>query len=350
MHVRPHLWPEWRNSGGGSVGSGKMKTATVKRRAAVAAIVVVFAAGVHRLLSQPSSASDPVGLRSPTVSPTSPSVQQMSSPSSSKRNAQAMVITLLRFVPLVLAIVYGLAYTYAFQFLTQFGVTPEEVGISEIKILTRAALFTIVVVSVYGILFVLMSLLLVLPNVRFTRVFKRSRGRDALSLVGLIIVSILLTYVLDLHLAISAAVVFLMVGVALAFLGLFLGWKRDWARYTAWTGGIVLIAFLLARGAYAGGAHSGIETARNGSASPLASALGVDVLQVHPKWSDSKLAPPRYSLRQDFLELGSDDETTFLYDCWTATTYRIPLHDVVLSYSLSLNQPTSTTLQRLHCR
>lgn len=257
-----------------------------------------------------------------------------------------MVITLLRFSPLVLVIIYLFVYTYAFQFLAQFGVTPEDVGISEIKLLTRAALLTLVVVAVYGIFFVLISFLVAIPDVSSSRVFKRTRGRGALFLVGLTTVSILLTYALDLHLNIGQAIIYFIIGIALGLL-LFFRWKQDWARYATWTGAFILITVLLAQGAYYGGAHSGNETAKTGRVSPLVSALGVDVLQVYPKWSDSKVIPPQYSTGQSLLELGSGDETTFLYDCRTITTYRIPLNDVVLTYSLLAQ--TSSSLQSLHC-
>jgi hypothetical protein len=267
--------------------------------------------------------------------------------SSSKRDVQAIVITLLRVSPLVLVIIYLFVYTYALQFLAQFSVTPEDVGISEIKLLTRAASFTLVVISIYGILFVLISLLAAIPDARFTRIFKRTRWRDALSLVGLTTIGILLTYVLDLHLNIGLAITYFIIGMALGLL-LYYRWEQDWARYAAWTGEIILITVLLAQGAYFGGAHSGHETASTGRVSPLVSALGVDVVQVYPEWSNSKDIPSQYAKGQDLLELGSDDETTFLYDCRTITTYRIPLNNVVLTYSLT--QTSSTALRSLHCR
>src|SRR5262249_48891688 len=41
---------------------------------------------------------------------------------------------------------------YVFQYLAQFGVTPEQVGISQIKLLTRAAVFTLFLLSILGTL------------------------------------------------------------------------------------------------------------------------------------------------------------------------------------------------------
>ena len=89
------------------------------------------------------------------------------------------------------------------------------------------------------------------------------------------------------------------------------------------------------------------DTARTGSIPTFINLLGVDISEVHPEWLDSKIAPPQYMPDQDFLELGSDETTTFLYDCRTSTTYRIPLNDVVLTIPLDLNE--TAALKHLHC-
>ena len=62
-----------------------------------------------------------------------------------------MASALLQLAPIILVVIYILEYTYVFQFLSQFGVTPEEVGISEIKLLTRAATYTLATVSIVGL-------------------------------------------------------------------------------------------------------------------------------------------------------------------------------------------------------
>ena len=96
------------------------------------------------------------------------------------------------------------------------------------------------------------------------------------------------------------------------------------------------------------GTHKGFYTAEHGLVPSLISALGVDIFQVSPTWIDKRVIPPQYR-GQDLLELGSDEETVFLYDCWTDTTYRIPLVDLVLNYPLYYNKTTSATLKHLDC-
>jgi hypothetical protein len=80
-----------------------------------------------------------------------------------------------------------------------------------------------------------------------------------------------------------------------------------------------------------------------------AAVLGVDISQVHPEWLSNTITLPQYTQGQDLLEVGSDTETTFLYDCRANVTYRIPLNDVVLTYPLYRNVTEADVLARLDC-
>src|SRR5215510_7227550 len=82
----------------------------------------------------------------------------VSDPSGNKADVRTIATTALQILPIVLVVIYLLEYTYAFQFLLQFGVTPEEVGISEIKLLSRAAILALLILGLYGSGFFLVAI------------------------------------------------------------------------------------------------------------------------------------------------------------------------------------------------
>jgi hypothetical protein len=310
-------------------------------------------------------------------------------------------ISLLQLSPIVLAFIYIFEYSYAFQFLGQFGVTPEEVGVSQIKFLTRAALLTLLFVSVYGSILVVAVFLFTLnawaqrsarTGFLYTigrsvdrsnstvakqvwRIVKPARSerrpiqnRDksetgaanlakqssvlrswgTLSFVVAIAIVISFANAIGLGLKIKGIITLLVAGAILGFV-LFAGWRRVNVRQVVLALGAAFTIILLELAGYFGGTHQGDNTATTGQIPALASALGVDIVQVHPTWLNKSVGPQRYKRGQDLIELGSDDLTVFLYDCSTRVTYRIPLDDVVLTYPLLYNKTNSAVLRRLYC-
>lgn len=299
----------------------------------------------------------------------------------SKNEISATVKTLLQLSPIILAFVYVLEYTYVFQYLVQFGVTPEQVGISEIKLLTRAAIFTVLLISLLGILPVMAGITIsastsiqnsrrirpVLRKLNLIEQPKMMRRSDqaesarraanralavrigsTLSFAAAIGLTMLLMAPLGNPVAASTLITSVIIDVVLSVI-LFLGWRRRSTRYLAWASGLLFGIVLLGLTAFFGGTHKGSYTAEHGLVPDFIGALGVDILQVHPTWIDKQVMPQQYR-GQDLLEIGSDEETVFLYDCWTAITYRIPLVDLTLNYPLYYNETTSATLKHLDCR
>jgi hypothetical protein len=301
-------------------------------------------------------------------------------------DVRAIGKTLLQLSPIIAAVIYVLEYNYAFQFLLQFGVTPEEVGISEIKLLTRAALFTLIIASLFCLLFVglivLVGFLIAelrligeawrsrripkginlieqsrIPHRRsivesFREAYRRAqvvRISSALSFAIMFGIVILLVKVLGLTINTPQTLDLIACGVGLGAV-LFAVWRKKTVRYLFYAFATVLVIAMLGWATSIGGVHRGYNTARTGQVPPSINALGIDILQVHPQWINEKVVPPQYTQDQDLLELGSDSATAFLYDCWTGTTYRIPLDDVMLTYPLYFNQTNSTIVRRLRCR
>jgi len=56
----------------------------------------------------------------------------------------------LTLFPVVAAVAYGLEYLYTFNFLSGFGVSPEEIGVSQLKLLTRAGVIAILVLALFS--------------------------------------------------------------------------------------------------------------------------------------------------------------------------------------------------------
>jgi hypothetical protein len=304
------------------------------------------------------------------------------SPYNYKLDIRAVASTLLQLSPIVLIIIYILEYTYIFQFLSQFNVTPEEVGISEIKLLTRAATLTLTVISIFGLLFAIAASLVaaiqtsveesgkiqgILRSFKLTKKpSERNRGsiaqsirvasQQADSVRNGSVVSYALAFVLiiqslkplGIQLNILVKIALFAVGIILSAT-LFTAWRNKKTRYLTFACGITIAVCLLGIAVIDGGINTGTKTIKTGYVPLFINLLGVDIAQVHPEWLNSQVAPPQYSQDQDLLELGSDVETTFLYDCGTDTTYRIPLDNVVLTYPLYLGEASSTILQRLHC-
>jgi hypothetical protein len=316
-------------------------------------------------------------------------------------DVRGTAISLLQLSPIVLAFVYIIEYSYAFQFLGQFGVTPEEVGVSQIKLLTRAALLTLLFLSIYGSILVVAIFLytlnawaqgsartgllytigrsidtsnsIVAKQVR--RVVKPGRSerrpiqnRDkrktdaanlakqsdvlrswgTLSFIVTIIIVISFANAIGLGLSVQGIVLLLIVGVIFASV-LLAGWKRANVRQLALALGATFTVILLELAGFFGGTNQGDNAAVTGQIPVFASTLGIDIVQVHPTWLSKSVVPQRYKRGQDLIELGFDDLTVFLYDCSTRVTYRIPLDDVVLTYPLLYNQTNSAVRRHLYC-
>lgn len=301
------------------------------------------------------------------------------SPDNRKVDTRAIALPLFQLLPIMLIVIYILEYTYVYSFLIQFGVTPEEVGISEIKLLTRAAQLTLAAISIIAIVFAVMGILFAVrssikESSQIQKVFRRfnlikepeppNRGSPTESIIdapqatrfvrnasvaSFAIVFALIIFSLQPASHIFAATFLVTIGIMLTAT-LFAVWSSRRTRYLVWACGTVIGICLLALAAISGGSRTGINAANTGRVSAFSNLLGIDILQVHPEWLDNRIIPPKYTQDQDLLRLGSDGATVFLYDCRTATTYRIPLSDVVLAYALYLNEDYSATLPRLHCR
>jgi hypothetical protein len=275
---------------------------------------------------------------------------------------------LLRLSSVILVVIYVLEYTYAFRFLLWFRVTPEEVGISQIELLSRAALLTLFLFALSGVVLILVALGLGLVNfvARAIREKKRkARNRSviemlrrasrqqqvariastlfsALTIAGLIV----LTGYIGSPLDIISALIYVGLGILVTSV-LFVGWRRNSTRYITFASGTLLAAFLLGSAAFSGGYVRGEATVKTGRIPTFINAAGVDIVQVYPEWMNKDVIPPNYTQGQDMLELGSNTETVYLYNCRTQTTYSIPVHDVILAYSI-YDQSTAS-LRRLHC-
>jgi hypothetical protein len=303
------------------------------------------------------------------------------SPLNHRVDIRAVASTLLQLSPIVLVVTYILEYSYVFQFLSQFNVTPEEVGISEIKLLTRAATLTVTVISLLGLSFAIAAGIVavqesitasrriqgILRNLRRTKNFQApKRGgavqsirdasqqaesiRDVSAASFAFIFAAIALSMKPLGIQLSTfAMVTLFAAASILTATLFFRWRSKRIRYLTLACGMAIGISLLGIAVITGGLNTAAVTTSTGSVPTFIDLLGVDISQVHPEWLNSKISPSRYTQDQDLLELGSDTETTFLYDCRTDTTYRIPLNNVVLTYPLYPNETTSATLRRLHC-
>lgn len=299
----------------------------------------------------------------------------------SKSEVLARAKELLQVSPYILAALYIFEYLYVFQYLGQFGVTPEQVGISQIKLVTRAGIFTLFVLSIIGIAPIIVSMTIAgLRSINESRYVRpillrfnlieqpkttgsshpaevtrlaAQRARNvrigaAVTFGAAIGLTILLMKPLGDRIAASGIIFLIVLDVALSMF-LFLEWRRRSKRYLILACGALFGAILLGLTAFFGATYRGFYAAEHGYVPGTINALGIDILQVHPVWLDKRVIPPKYR-GQDLLELGSDSGTVFLYDCWTGTTYRIPLTDLAMSYPLNYNQTTPATIKSLHCR
>ena len=288
-----------------------------------------------------------------------------------KVDLRSIGTALLQLSPIILIVIYVFEYSEIYRFLYIFGVTPEEIGISEIKLLTRAALYTLAVASVFGTLFVVVGFFITAngilnwleerPEARNTRnrssmieSAKEASKQAKLVQIGstvsfAVTIAVIILILKPLGVQVDNGVrIFLVIFDIVLSAMLLLRWRNKSTRYFTYACGTLLGIVLLGFATIYGGQNLGADTARTGRVPSLVIGLGVDPLQVHPEWIDKRVIPPGYAQDQDLLELGSDASTTFLYDCWTGRTVRIPLGDVVLTYPV--NQTNSATLRRLRCR
>jgi hypothetical protein len=280
---------------------------------------------------------------------------------------RAKAFALLKLMPLILALVYILTYSYASQFLAQFGLTPEEVGISEVELLTRAGFLGLVVVSIYGLILVVPWLAIVIIASLIGAIRPRSRRAPTQSSANAVRKDRLIRIASTAVFALAVAIVLLLTRAfglqlnleSVIFLGLlglmlivafYVRCMRRTSRSSILRSAAVIGLVVLGWASYFGGAASGIGMAERGHIPPVATAFGVDVLEVHPVWLDRNVIPAQYLQGQDFLELGSDSATVFLYDCRTGATYRVAINEVVLTYPLSFNKPNSLMQHLLYCR
>ena len=96
---------------------------------------------------------------------------------------------------------------------------------------------------------------------------------------------------------------------------------------------VLLFVFALASAVDEDSVRDSQQMATHGEVPSGLPSLVVDVQQVMPTWLDTAVVPENYE-NEDFIDLGSDAETVFLYDCRTGVTDRVPVHDVVLQYAV----------------
>jgi hypothetical protein len=251
----------------------------------------------------------------------------------------------LKAYPLIALSLFLFQYAWAYQFLVQFGISPEEAGLSQLKLLSRAALFGLVVAALYGALAAPFSLGLLALHYRSAlsprtdaparmlpawRVPQGERRRRwyGWAVVAFALIAILAARILAggfewaqvLFIVLSAGATFVLIRVR---------------SYTAAAMGALCVAIVgaLAWAAYIGGTRAGNHMAETGAIPSLSMAFGLDVQQVSPTWLNTSARPTGYA-GEDLIFLGSDGSTLFLYDCARLTTRRVALAHVALDYSL----------------
>jgi hypothetical protein len=274
-----------------------------------------------------------------------------------------MTTILLRVLPVVLVIIYVLEYTYAFRFLLRFSVTPEEVGISEIELLSRAALLTLFALTLYGLILTGAVIIFALVSARGKQVDARnwniiedvrrtSRRRKLIRVISTVLAVFTIALVIVTISYIGPAsdmvdtIIYAVFGAVIVGI-LYYTWENKTTRYMSFASGATLGIFLLSAAVFGGGYALGGNASTTGQIPEFVNATGVDILQVHPSWINKQIAPPGYEQDQDMLELGSSIETVYLYDCATRETYGIPLNDVVLTYTIYKQSPAD--IKRLRC-
>jgi hypothetical protein len=298
-----------------------------------------------------------------------------------KIDGRGIASTLLQVSPIILVVTYIFEYSYVFEFLSVFDISPEEAGISEVKLLTRAAFLTVTVIWIGGILFAIvtgiiaiqvsvmeMSPVQMIPiGLRRARKSKRrkqdsivanirmaSRKTDSNRETGALIFGLVFLIIilcmkpLGVQLS-SFTKLSLFAGCIAISVTLYKCRKNKVIRYLIFACGAAIQISLLGIAVTTGGFNTAVTAASSGDVPNFINLLGVDISQVHPQWLDTKVMPPQYTQDQDLLELGSDSETMFLYDCKTTTTYMIPIDDVILTFQVYSSETGSQILQRLHC-
>jgi hypothetical protein len=252
--------------------------------------------------------------------------------------------------PAVAGTIYALGYLYALQFLAQFGVSPEEVGVNEFKLVTRAAIYTVL----FFAFFLVVPLGVLLPIIYLTGLGRPSvagwralANRPRVLRCLTVFLSVILTLLLSLLLQPMTAAS--LEGTA-AITVLVAVWPivRILRRRPLVVPGACLsvwLVALLAFTAVSGAAQEATRAADTGKIPFPLYLIGVDIVPVTPTWLTAPARPRGYA-NEVLLELGSDGGTVFLYDCRAAMTYRVPLADVVLNYSVRTSIPAT----RLRCR
>ena len=252
--------------------------------------------------------------------------------------------------PFLAAYAYTLEYTYVYQYLIQFGVSPEDVGITQAKLLTRAAFLALFFVAVVGAALAFAACLATLIyaiDAAMRRAFtgrnpdapdgandagrlvgRSRRGAQALAIVGL--------GLLDLYFAsalwdrpLDAGRVLIIVGVTAAPAVAILADLRGRVAVVAVSVGAM--ALILVPYAYSGAAREGNKTQVNGTVPGLLSGFGADIAPVKPIWLNRAAQPTNYR-GENLLRLGLNGATAFLYDCRTRTTVQVLQAAVSLEY------------------
>ena len=254
----------------------------------------------------------------------------------------------LKAYPIVALALYVLQYTYAFQYLLQFGVAPEELGVSQLKFATRAALFGLVVLAVYGGMAFIASLVLVIREFRAEPPWRPPKGERGRHLHSYVVLGVTVSSAIVARLLGGRFEAGQIVAIAVCACVAFLLTRKQSRRLSATVALCVTVFGALSWAAYAGGARAGNKTAETGVVSPMLAIFGVDVRQIAPTWLVSNAQPPGYH-GQDLLDLGSEGGTIFLYDCDGQITRRVPLTQVALDYSLARVDDARLS-KRLACR
>lgn len=253
----------------------------------------------------------------------------------------------LRALPFVAVALFIFQYAYATTFLEQFGVSPDQVGVDQVHLATRAALFSVVILAVYGLAVAVVALVVtaVMERPSAAAGARADRRRKHLQ-VTFVVVSASCA-------ALAAALLNPSTWFLVGFIVVFTAALIYWILTDSWRqrAGMLVWAFLLLSivsvASYFGGVSAGNNTAKTGHIPGLLGIFGVDVLQVRPTWIEPSAKPVGFRDDQDVLVLGTAMGSVFLYDCNINATRRVAASQVALDYSL---QDATQAVARLKCR
>jgi hypothetical protein len=267
-------------------------------------------------------------------------------------------------LPLVAAAIYLVEYLYVFNVLHTFGVSPEQTGITEVKLITRAGVEALIAVGIFGGSVVIYTVGVVLVNElaswlrrrfrtppalpvsvdretyaawriqRDARVRREQRERWRLAYVALALPPVLTTLLVAntdwqaTPRAIDVALVWLTFGLATYAIRR-IDLQLRAAMLLVSIVSIACVALLVNHA----GAAAGRQMANTG-AIPNDQVFGLDIAVVEPKWLRPAARPTGYA-GEALLELGSDSSAVYLYACHTQKTYSVPIIDVVLQYAVT---------------